>query len=207
MNGLANEKSAYLKHAADQKIEWLPWSEEAFERAKDEDKPVFLSSGAVWCHWCHVMAKECFYDEDIARLLNSKFVCIKLDRDERPSIDRRYQMAVSAMGSGGGWPLTVFLTPDKKPFYGGTYFPPEDKLGRPGLKKVLNTIGSYYKTNRAEITEYSGMVINAIQADALNAGEITEDQVKDAATRIISECDQQNGGFGTAPKFSYAGSD
>jgi uncharacterized protein YyaL (SSP411 family) len=205
MNELANEKSAYLKHAADQKIDWLPWSEKAFKKAKDEDKPVFLSSGAVWCHWCHVMAKECFYDDDIAGFLNSNYVCIKLDRDERPSIDRRYQMAVSAMNSGGGWPLTVFLTPDKKPFYGGTYFPPEDKLGRPGLKKVLKTIDSYYKTNRAEITEYSGRVINAITAEPLNEGEINALQLNDAVNRIISECDKQNGGFGSAPKFPMPG--
>jgi uncharacterized protein YyaL (SSP411 family) len=205
MNVLANEKSAYLKHAADQKIDWLPWSEDAFIKAKEEDKPVFLSSGAVWCHWCHVMAKESFYDDDIAGLLNDNYVCIKLDRDERPSVDRRYQMAVSAMGSGGGWPLTVFLTPDKKPFYGGTYFPPEDRLGRPGLKKVLRTIGSYYKTSRDEIAEYSGKVINAIQAETLNGGKITEAHVNDAVTKILSECDRHYGGFGEAPKFPMPG--
>ncbi len=205
MNILANEKSAYLKHAADQKINWLPWSDEAFKKAADEDKPVFLSSGAVWCHWCHVMAKESFYDADIAGLLNSGYVCIKLDRDERPAIDRRYQMAVSAMGSGGGWPLTVFLTPDKKPFYGGTYFPPEDRLGRPGLKKVLQTVGSYYKTNRDEINEYSGKVINAIKSEVLNSGDISEVQVNDAVDRILSESDREQGGFGSAPKFPMPG--
>jgi uncharacterized protein YyaL (SSP411 family) len=123
MNRLANERSPYLQHAASQKIDWHPWSEEVFQRAFDEDKPVFLSTGAVWCHWCHVMAQECFENEEIADMLNENFVCIKLDRDERPDIDRRYQQAVVAISSAGGWPLSVFLTPDKMPFFGGTYFP------------------------------------------------------------------------------------
>ena len=139
MNRLSAEKSPYLRHAASQEIEWYPWGEEAFEKAEREGKPVFLSSGAVWCHWCHVMAKECFENEEIAKLLNENFISIKVDRDERPDIDRRFQRAVSAMGSGGGWPLSVFLTPDKKPFFGGTYFPPEDSLGRPGFKRVLKS--------------------------------------------------------------------
>ena len=126
MNRLSKEKSAYLKHAATKTIDWYPWSEEAFERAKAEDKPLFLSSGAVWCHWCHVMARESFHDEEVAAILNEQFISIKLDRDERPDIDRRYQLSVNAMGSGGGWPLSVFMTYDKRPFYGGTYFPPVD---------------------------------------------------------------------------------
>ncbi len=148
MNRLANEKSSYLKHAANQKIDWYPWSDEAFEKARQEDKPVFLSTGAVWCHWCHVMAKESFEDEDAARLLNKLFISIKLDRDERPDIDRRYQQAVAAMGGGSGWPLSVFLTPDKQPFYGGTYFPPEDRQGRPGFKKILIAVHDFYRTQR-----------------------------------------------------------
>jgi len=126
MNRLSNEKSPYLRHAAHQKIDWYPWSDKAFEKAQREDRPVFLCSGATWCHWCHVMAKECFENEEIAEILNENFISIKLDRDERPDIDRRYQQAVSAMGSGGGWPLNVFLTPERKPFFGGTYFPSED---------------------------------------------------------------------------------
>jgi len=133
MNRLAKEKSPYLRHAASQKIDWYPWSDRAFDKAREQDKPVFLSSGAIWCHWCHVMAKECFEDKEIAELLNEHFISVKLDRDERPDIDRRYQNAVSAMGFGGGWPLSVFLTPEKKPFFGGTYFPPEDIHGRPGF--------------------------------------------------------------------------
>mgnify|MGYP001570932247 FL=1 len=118
MNRLAKERSAYLRHAANQAVDWYPWSDEAFEKAKQEDKPVFLSTGAVWCHWCHVMAKECFENEEIAKLMSRLFVNIKLDRDERPDIDRRYQQAVAAMGGGSGWPLSVFLTPEGKPFLG-----------------------------------------------------------------------------------------
>jgi len=144
MNRLSGEKSPYLRHAAYQKIDWYPWSDEAFERAKKEDKPIFLSTGAIWCHWCHVMAKECFENEEIVKFLNEHFINVKLDRDERPDIDRRYQLTVSAMGLGGGWPLSVFLTPDKKPFFGGTYFPPEDISDRPGFKKVLTVIFEFW---------------------------------------------------------------
>lgn len=148
MNRLSNEKSAYLKHSAYQKIDWHPWSDEAFKKAEAEDKPVFLSTGAVWCHWCHVMAKECFENEDIVKLLNENFISIKLDRDERPDIDRRFQHAVVAMGFGTGWPLSVFLTPDRTPFFGGTYFPPEDLHGRPGFKKVLNAVSELYRSKK-----------------------------------------------------------
>ncbi len=205
MNRLANEKSAYLQHSSKQKIDWYPWSEEAFERSRNEDKPLFLSSGAVWCHWCHVMAKECFFDDEIARLLNENFISIKLDRDERPSIDRRYQMAVSAMGSGGGWPLSVFLTSDKKPFYGGTYFPPEDKMGRPGLKKVLRAVNDLYRNKREEVAEYSDKVITTIKVQAEGHGDIEEKQLDSAVTTMLSEYDSENGGFGTAPKFPMPG--
>jgi len=130
VNKLTNQKSAYLQHAAHQKINWYPWGDEPFEKAKQEDKPVFLSSGAIWCHWCHVMAKESFEDQEVAQILNDNFIAIKLDRDEMPDIDRRYQQAVAAMGFGGGWPLSVFLTSEKKHFYGGTVFPPMKGFGR-----------------------------------------------------------------------------
>jgi uncharacterized protein YyaL (SSP411 family) len=205
MNRLSSEKSAYLKHAANQKIDWYPWSDEAFQRAKKEDKPLFLSSGAVWCHWCHVMAGECFFDEEIAGFLNENFINIKLDRDERPDIDRRYQMAVSAMGSGGGWPLSVFLAPDKKPFYGGTYFPPEDKLGRPGFKKVIKAVNGLYKSKRKEISEYSEKLINALKPSLSVPDEINASQSDDAVKNILSDFDPQNGGFGNEPKFPMPG--
>jgi uncharacterized protein YyaL (SSP411 family) len=205
MNRLANEKSAYLKHAAHQKIDWYPWSDEAFERARLEDKPVFLSTGAVWCHWCHVMAKESFETDEAARLLNELFICIKLDRDERPDIDRRYQQAAAAMGSGGGWPLSIFLTPDKEPFFGGTYFPPEDIQGRPGFKKVLKAVSDFYKTKRGDAGEYARKVMDTLRPEALAEGDIAESVLAEAEIAMLSLDDHMNGGFGTAPKFPMPG--
>jgi len=205
MNRLSKESAPYLKHAADQKIDWYPWSEEAFEKARRENRPLFLSSGAVWCHWCHVMAEECFFDDDIAGILNGNFVSIKLDRDERPDIDRRYQLAVAAMGSGGGWPLSVFLTPDGKPFFGGTYFPPEDRMGRPGFKKVLRAVLDLYETKRDDITQYTDKLMESLKSLHPKAGEIGEAMIGEGMTNILSEFDLQNGGFGTAPKFPMPG--
>ena len=205
MNRLAQEKSAYLKHAAHQKIDWYPWSEEPFQRAQREDKPVFLSTGAVWCHWCHVMAEECFENDDIAQLMNGLFVNIKLDRDERPDIDRRYQQAVSAMGAGGGWPLSVFLTPDKKPFFGGTYFPPEDRQGRPGFKNVLRAVSNFYKIKREDAENYALEIMETLKPEALQPGELSESSLDDAATGMLAQFDPANGGFGTAPKFPMPG--
>jgi uncharacterized protein YyaL (SSP411 family) len=205
MNRLSTERSAYLKHSANQKIDWHPWSEEAFEKAMLENRPLFLSSGAVWCHWCHVMAKECFFDDEIAGLLNENFISIKLDRDERPDIDRRYQMAIAAMGSGGGWPLSVFLTHDKKPFFGGTYFPPDDKPGRPGFKKVLRAVIDLYKTKQDEISQYTENLMNALKTSPMAQGQIDDSMLVNAVKDIISEFDPQHGGFGTAPKFPMPG--
>ncbi|HBR22476.1 MAG TPA: thioredoxin domain-containing protein [Nitrospiraceae bacterium] len=205
MNKLAQEKSAYLKHSANQKIDWYPWSDEAFERARLEDKPVFLSSGAIWCHWCHVMAKECFEDKEIINLLNENFINLKLDRDERPDIDRRYQQAVSLMTGGGGWPLSVFLTHERKPFFGGTYFPPDDRFGRPGFRKMLKIVSEYYRQNKDKVKEYSEIVINSLKPDTLREGAIEISLLDEAVKTIISEFDPQNGGFGTAPKFPMPG--
>jgi len=205
MNRLSREKAAYLKHSAYQKIDWYPWSDEAFDAAKQEDKPVFLSSGAIWCHWCHVMAKECFEDEEIIKLLNENFINIKLDRDERPDIDRRYQQAVAAMGSGGGWPLNVFLTPDKKPFFGGTYFPHEDSLGRPGFSKVLRAVADFYNSKREDISEYSQRLMDSLKPRPMLQGKINESLLNEAITNILSQFDPQNGGFGLSPKFPMPG--
>jgi uncharacterized protein YyaL (SSP411 family) len=205
MNRLAEEKSAYLKHAANQKIDWYPWSQTAFDKARHGDRPVFLSSGAVWCHWCHVMAQECFFDDEIAEILNNHFVSIKLDRDERPDIDRRYQMAVAAMGQSGGWPLTMFLTPDKVPFFGGTYFPPEDRHGRPGFKKVLKAVIELYKSKKDAIAEYTGKLMDALKVSPDSAGEISKTNLHEAVINILSNFDPQNGGFGAAPKFPMSG--
>lgn len=205
MNRLARERAAYLRHSAHQKIDWYPWSEEAFERAKMEDKPVFLSSGAIWCHWCHVMARECFEDEEVIRLLNENCINIKLDRDEKPDIDRIYQHAVAAMGSGGGWPLSVFLTPDKKPFFGGTYFPPDDRYGRPGFRKVVRAVVEFYHTKKNEIEEYTMKLADFLKPGPAVPGEIGESIIDEALAAISDEFDPQNGGFGTAPKFPMPG--
>jgi uncharacterized protein YyaL (SSP411 family) len=205
MNRLSTERSPYLRHAASQEIDWHPWGEKAFEKAEREGKPIFLSSGAVWCHWCHVMAKECFENKEIARLLNDNFISIKIDRDERPDIDRRYQRAVSAMGSGGGWPLSVFLTPDEKPFFGGTYFPPEDGFGRPGFKRVLKTVAELYQSKKSELTEYGRKLLDSLKPKPVPEGRINESLIKRAVASIISQFDPQNGGFGSAPKFPMPG--
>src|SRR3989449_6952972 len=137
LNALSNASSAYLRSAMHQPIYWHEWGEEAFATAKRENKPILLDIGAVWCHWCHVMDRESYDDPEIAQLVNERFVAVKVDRDERPDIDSRYQVAVSSISGQGGWPLTAFLTPDGKPFYGGTYFPPNDHYGRPSFKRVL----------------------------------------------------------------------
>ncbi len=205
MNRLAKEKSPYLAHSAAQKIDWHPWSEEAFEKARIEDKPVFLSSGAIWCHWCHVMASECFFDDEVAALLNSHFVSIKLDRDERPEVDRRYQHAVTAMGAAGGWPLSVFLRPDKRPFFGGTYFPPEDSHGRPGFKKVLQAIIDLYRSKREEVDSYTERLMDFMRPNPLVKGEINSAMLDVAQSTMLSLFDSQNGGFGAAPKFPMPG--
>ena len=205
VNKLENEKSAYLRHAAYQKIDWYPWSEEAFYLARRQDKPVFLSTGAVWCHWCHVMAEQCFENDDIVRLMNELFINIKLDRDERPDIDRRYQQAVAAMGAGSGWPLSVFLTPDKKPFFGGTYFPPEDMHGRPGFKSVLRAVSNFYMTKRGDVVVYSSRVMDSLKPDTLLPDDLNKNSLDEAAKAILSQLDSKHGGFGTSPKFPMPG--
>ena len=201
MNRLAHERSPYLRKAALQKVEWHPWSEEAFEKARREDKPVFLSTGAVWCHWCHVMARECFENDEIAEVMNRGFVNIKLDRDERPDIDRAYQQAVASMGRGSGWPLSVFLTSDKKPFFGGTYFPPSDVQGRPGFRKILDAVIEFYRTRPGEVMSFAAKVVAAMKSDDFNPEGISEALLDEAEKKILSVLDSRNGGFGDAPKF------
>ncbi len=205
MNRLTTGKSAYLIRASHQKVDWYPWTEEAFEQAMKEDKPVFLSTGAAWCHWCHVMAKESFEDEETAGLMNELFVNVKLDRDERPDIDRRYQQAVAAMGGGSGWPLSVFLTPDKQAFYGGTYFPPDSIQGRPSFKSVLKAVSDFYKAQRGEAVRYAERVAQALRPEPLEPGMLNESALVEAETAILARVDQEHGGFGTAPKFPTPG--
>ena len=205
MNHLNNEKSPYLQHAAHQKIDWYPWSDEPFLRAEREGKAVFLSSGGVWCHWCHVMAKESFENDEVAALLNELFICVKLDRDERPDIDRRYQQAVALMGGGGGWPLSVFLTPDRRPFFGGTYFPPDDRYGRPGFIKVLGSVHEFYQSRKGEAVQFGVRIMDALKAEVLEAGDLTRDSLEQAKIAMLAHFDAQNGGFGASPKFPMPG--
>ncbi|HSW64254.1 MAG TPA: thioredoxin domain-containing protein [Dissulfurispiraceae bacterium] len=205
MNRLANEQSAYLRHAADQPIHWYPWSDEPFERAGRENKPVLLSSGAVWCHWCHVMAKESFYDADVAAFINEHFIAVKLDRDEQPGIDRRYQQAVAVMGGSGGWPLTVFLMPDRKPFFGGTYFPPEDLGGRRGFRSILEGVRRLYGENRDAAGDFSRRLIDALKPEPPGAAELSPAMLADAEDAMVQQADPYDGGFGSAPKFPLPG--
>ncbi len=151
LNALSRASSAYLRSAMHQPIRWHEWGDEAFAAAEREGKPVLLDIGAVWCHWCHVMDRESYESAEIAEIINREFIAVKVDRDERPDVDSRYQLAVSAISGTGGWPLTVFLTPDGKPFYGGTYFPPEDRYGRPSFQKILLAIAEAYRERRDEV--------------------------------------------------------
>ncbi len=150
-NRLKDSTSPYLRSAAHQPVDWHEWGEEAFARARAENKPILLDIGAVWCHWCHVIDRESYENPEIAAIINRFYVPVKVDRDERPDVDSRYQSAISAISGQGGWPLTAFLTPDGKPFFGGTYFPPEDAMGRPGFKRILASIAEAFKTRRTEV--------------------------------------------------------
>jgi len=189
-----------------QPIQWHEWGEEAFAAARRENKPMLLDIGAVWCHWCHVMDRESYDDPAIAAIVNEHFIAVKVDRDERPDIDSRYQVAVQAVSGQGGWPLTAFLTPDGKPFYGGTYFPPDDHYGRPSFRRVLLSIANAYNEKNADVNEQAKMVENAIAQAESFAGR--DGQVSDKIITAIQESafkmfDPQNGGFGSAPKFPH----
>src|SRR3982074_3388102 len=153
LNSLSKASSAYLRSAMHQPIQWNEWGEEAFATAKHENKPILLDIGAVWCHWCHVMDRESYESAETAQIINDQFIAVKVDRDERPDVDARYQAAVSAIAGQGGWPLTAILTPAGKPFFGGTYFPPEDRYGRPGFRTVLERIAAAYRERRDEVLE------------------------------------------------------
>src|SRR5208282_5336259 len=174
LNSLSRASSAYLRSAMHQPIRWHEWGEEAFALAQRENKPMLLDIGAVWCHWCHVMDRESYDDPEIAQIVNDRFIAIKVDRDERPDIDSRYQVAVSSMTGQGGWPLTAFLTPQGKPFYGGTYFPPADQYGRPSFKRVLTAICSAYHEKNEDVIEQSKLVEAAIAQSETQPGSGAE---------------------------------
>jgi uncharacterized protein YyaL (SSP411 family) len=206
LNSLSKASSAYLRSAMHQPIQWQEWGEEAFAAAKRENKPILLDIGAVWCHWCHVMDRESYDNPEIAAIVNERFIAVKVDRDERPDIDSRYQAAVSAISGQGGWPLTAFLTPDGKPFYGGTYFPPDDGYGRPSFKRVLLSISNAYHEKNAEVVDQAKMVESAIaQAESFAGRSATfSPAVIDAIVKsALSMFDAKNGGFGSAPKFPH----
>src|SRR5512140_227607 len=170
-NRLANESSPYLKQHAHNPVDWYPWGDEAFTKAAREDKPIFLSVGYSTCHWCHVMERESFENDTIAGLLNRDFVSIKVDREERPDVDRVYMLFVQATTGSGGWPMSVWMTPDLKPFLGGTYFPPEGGPGHPGFADVLVQVAEAWKTQRQQIVESSAAVLGELQKESETAGE------------------------------------
>src|SRR6202046_460530 len=164
-NSLARAASAYLRSAMHQPVNWMEWGEEAFARAQQEDKPILLDIGAVWCHWCHVMDRESYENAETAKLINEHFVAVKVDRDERPDVDTRYQAAVSSISGQGGWPLTAILTPDGRPYFGGTYFPPDDRYGRPGFGRVLLTMFQVWRERRDEALESAASVMGGIETE------------------------------------------
>src|ERR1700736_1988182 len=181
-NHLLAEKSPYLQQHAHNPVDWYPWGEEAFEKARRENKAIFLSIGYSTCHWCHVMEREAFESERIAEVLNRNFVSIKVDREERPDVDRIYMTFVQASTGSGGWPMSVFLTPDLRPFFGGTYFPPDNRYGRPGFQTLLERLASAWREQRAEIIEASGNVISQLKrmSDPASTGGIADKTTLDS---------------------------
>ena len=207
-NRLKDSASPYLRSAAHQPIDWNEWGEEAFAKARAEEKPVLLDIGAVWCHWCHVIDRESYENPEIAAMINKLYIPVKVDRDERPDVDARYQSAVSALSGQGGWPLTAFLTPDGKPFFGGTYFPPDDAGGRPGFKRILLAISEAFKSRRADVDQSADALAEAVAKAEIFHGARgvfdarVIDSVIDSAHK---QFDPAHGGFGHLPKFPHAG--
>ena len=203
-NRLINETSPYLLQHAHNPVDWYPWSEEALERAKAEDKPIIVSIGYAACHWCHVMERESFEDDETAALMNEEFVSIKVDREERPDLDGIYMLAVQAMTGRGGWPLTVFLMPDGRPFYGGTYFPPTDRPGMPSFKRVLSSVVDAYRNRQGDVLANAERLTEEVRRFSTpesSDGPLTETIAGEAYLALASIYDEQDGGFGSAPKF------
>jgi uncharacterized protein YyaL (SSP411 family) len=203
---LANSSSPYLRSAVHQQVDWYEWGTEAFARAKAEDKPILLDIGAVWCHWCHVIDRESYENPQLAAIINQLFIPVKVDRDERPDVDARYQAAISAISGQGGWPLTGFLLPDGRPFFGGTYFPPEDAMGRPGFRRILEAVAVGFRDRRAEVEEAATRLAEAVSKAETFTGargkfdsRVADDQIESIANMF----DPRNGGFGRSPKFPH----
>src|SRR5687768_612697 len=211
MNRLAREQSPYLLQHAANPVDWYPWGDDAFSKSRTEDKPIFLSIGYSTCHWCHVMEHESFENQEIADLLNRDFISIKVDREERPDVDRVYMAFVQATTGSGGWPMTVFLTPDLKPFYGGTYFPPTSRWGKPGFLDLLGELARVWKDDRARVEHAAGELFDRLQLVASPRRRSGEPRaVADADTLDVLDMaieqfqlafDTRHGGFGDAPKF------
>jgi uncharacterized protein YyaL (SSP411 family) len=202
-NRLINEKSPYLLQHAHNPVDWYAWGPEAFEKARKENKPIFLSIGYSTCHWCHVMAHESFEDPEVARLMNEVFVCIKVDREERPDIDNIYMRVCQMMTGSGGWPLTIFMTPDKKPFFAGTYIPKESRFGRLGMLKLIPSIKEVWQTKHDEILKSADQItagLNQLSANSMGT-ELDESTLRTAYAQLASRFDEQYGGFGSSPKF------
>ena len=203
-NRLALETSPYLLQHAHNPVDWYPWGEEAFEKARREDKPLFLSIGYSACHWCHVMERESFENDEVAEILNREFVSIKVDREERPDVDSIYMKAVQMMTGHGGWPMSMFLTPEGVPFFGGTYYPPEDSRGMPGFKRVLTHLASAWRNHRNQVDESTKEILEALSASAPRSSrgeEISQSVLAEIAQQSVHNFDPVNGGFGGSPKF------
>jgi uncharacterized protein len=202
VNRLAQETSPYLLQHADNPVDWYPWGEEAFAKARAEDKPVLLSVGYAACHWCHVMEHESFEDEETAALMNERFVNIKVDREERPDVDSLYMDAVVALTGHGGWPMTVFLTPQGEPFLGGTYYPPEPRHGLPSFKQVLEAVAEAYRERRADVATQASALVEAVSREVAPSDEpLTESLLGEASRNLRAQFDSEWGGWGGAPKF------
>jgi len=203
-NRLIHEHSPYLLQHAHNPVDWYPWSDEAFAKARTENKPIFLSIGYSTCHWCHVMERESFENEEIAAVLNRHFVCIKLDREERPDIDHIYMTAVQSTTGSGGWPMSVWLTPDRQPFYCGTYFPPESRYGRPGFRQLLERIHDAWETNHAGVTQQARQITDLLHQHAGagdGGGMLSATALAAGLQQFQASFDAEHGGFGGAPKF------
>ena len=207
MNQLSREISPYLLQHAENPVAWEPWGAEALVPAQGEEKPIFLSIGYSACHWCHVMAHESFEDAEVAELLNREFVCIKVDREERPDLDQVYMEAVQAMTGHGGWPMSVFLTPDQKPFFGGTYWPRTARGGMPGFIEIASAVAAAWRDRREEVLEQAEQAVQFLQRQHMpgnKSAELTTAPLDIADENLLGAFDSRYGGFGGAPKFPHA---
>jgi len=205
-NHLINESSPYLLQHATNPVNWYPWNEEAFETAKREDKPIFLSIGYSTCHWCHVMEHESFSDKEVADLLNKDFISIKVDREERPDIDHVYMTVTQALTGSGGWPMTIIMTPDKKPFYAGTYFPKNKRWGRPGLMELLPKIAEVWRNDREKVLASADQITQHLVSlgDRQPGSSLDQQSLDQARAYFVKAYDPEHGGFGQSPKFPSA---